>query len=121
MCYWLSIVARRDAPPEIFSPERIICPIELVNGAGEELPVEKILLRCEHLSVFQGAGSLWSDEIRVKYRGEELGSDLEMTGRNPPEAPGAPRLNPPRVPVARGFRARTFARLRGLSGLGGTS
>lgn len=120
LCYWLHIVARRDAPPEIFRPDRIICPVDLVNEAREELPVEKILLRCEHLSVFRGASSLWSDEIRVRHRGEEIGSDLEMTGRNPPEAPRATRVNPPRVPVAKGFRARTFARLRGLSGLGGT-
>jgi hypothetical protein len=116
VCYWLPIVARRSASQEIFLPERIICPLELVNRANETLPVEKILLRCEHLTVFRGSGSLWSDEIRVRYRGEEVGSDVEMTGRPPPEAEQARRLTVPREPMVKGITARTFARLRGLSG-----
>lgn len=118
LCYWLHIRARRGAPPELFRTDRIICPLALENQAGEDLPVEKILLRSRHLSVFRGDGSLWSDEVRIRYRGEEVGSDLEMRGHTPPEAPGAPRLTPPRVPLTRGLTARTFARLRSLPGLG---
>ncbi|MFO8174544.1 MAG: hypothetical protein R6T96_09700 [Longimicrobiales bacterium] len=118
MAYWLHITARRGAPREIYLPDRIICPLALENRAGEDLPVEKILLRVSHLSVFQGEGSLWSDEVRVRYRGEEEGSELEMTGKNPPEAPGARRLASPRIPMAMGFTARTFTRLKALPGLG---
>ncbi len=120
LCYWLSIRARRMAPPEIFVQDRVICPLELVNKDREALAVEKLLLRAQHLSIFRGGGSLWSDEIRVRYRGEEVGSDLEMTGRPPQEATGAPRLSGPRVPLAKGFTARTFARLKGIPGLGST-
>jgi hypothetical protein len=116
LCYWLPIVARRSASPEIFRADRILCPLELVNRASENLPVEKILLRCPHLSIFRGSGSLWSDEIRVRYRGEEIGSEVEMTGRTPPEAQQAQRLAVPREPMVRGITARTFARLRGLGG-----
>ncbi len=120
IAYWLHITARREAPPSIFLPDRILCPLALENRSQEDLPVEKILLRVSHLSVFRGPGSLWSDEVRIRYRGEEEGSELEMTGRTPPEAPGANRLAPPRVPTAKGFTARTFARLRALPGLGGS-
>lgn len=118
LCYWLHITARREAPPSIFRPDRIICPVDLLNQAKEELPVEKTLLRVGHLSVFRGSGTLWSDEIRVRYRGEEEGTEIEMTGRTPPEAPGAPRLAHPRDPLTKGFSARTFARLRALPGFG---
>jgi hypothetical protein len=118
VCYWLDILARREASREVFRPDRIFCPLELMNRAREELPVEKILLRVEHLSIFRGPSSLWSDEVRVRYRGEAEGSELEMTGRTPPEAPGATRLVPPREPLAKGFTARTFSRLRALPGLG---
>jgi len=118
LAYWLHITARRGAPPEIFLPDRIICPLALRNQAVEDLPVEKVLLRVNHLSVFKAAGSLWSDEVKIRYRGEEEGSELEMTGRTPPEAPGAQRLASPRIPLAKGFTARTFARLKALPGLG---
>ena len=118
IAYWLHITARREATPDIFVPERILCPLALENRSPEDLPVEKILLRVSHLSVFRAAGSLWADEVKIRYRGEEEGSELEMTGRTPPEAPGATRLASPRIPVARGFTARTFARLKALPGLG---
>jgi len=116
--YWLPIRARRSAPRELMTGDRIFCPLALANEAEEELPVEQILLRCRHLAVFRGQESLWSDEVRVRYRGEDVGSELEMTGRTPREAPGAPQLTPPRSPLTRGFTARTFARLRRLPGLG---
>lgn len=118
IAYWLHITARREAGSDVFLPDRILCPLSLENRSREDLPVEKILLRVAHLTIFRGAGSLWSDEVRIRYRGEEEGSELEMTGRTPPEAPGANRLASPRIPMARGFTARTFARLRALPGLG---
>jgi hypothetical protein len=121
LCYWLHIMARREALPSIFRPDRIVCPVELLNRAKEDLPVEKTLLRVDHLSVFRGSSTLWSDEIRVQYKGEDEGSEIEMTGRTPPEAPGGPRLAHPRTPLAKGFSARTFARLKAFPGLGFSS
>jgi hypothetical protein len=118
LCYWLHILARREAPPDVFRSDRVLCPLDLINRAKEELPVEKILLQVGHLSIFRGEGSLWSDEIRVRYRGEVEGSELEVTGRTPPEAPGATRLMPPRTSAPRGFTARTFSRIKALPGLG---
>jgi hypothetical protein len=120
LCYWLHIMARREAAPSIFRPDRIVCPVDLINQAKEDLSVEKTLLRVDHLSIFRGSNTLWSDEIRVRYRGEDEGSEIEMTGRTPPEAPGAPRLTHPRTPLAKGFTARTFARLKAFPGLGTT-
>jgi hypothetical protein len=121
LCYWLHILARREAPPSVFRSDRILCPLDLVNQAKEELPVEKTLLQVGHLSIFRGTGSLWSDEIRVRYKGESEGSDLEVTGRTPPEAPGATRLMAPRIPSPRGFSARTFSRLKVLPGFGSST
>ena len=118
ICYWLDILARRETPPSVSRSDRILCPLDLVNGASEELAVEKILLQVGHLSLFRGDGSLWSDEIRVRYRGETEGSELEVTGRTPPEAPGATRLMPPRSPAPKGFSARTFSRIKALPGFG---
>ncbi len=118
LCYWLPFTGRRSAPPEIFLPDRMLCPMELLNQAREELPVEKLLLRCEHLTVFQGRECLWSDEVHVHHKGEEAGSVLAMSGMPPPEAPGAPMLASPRTPAARSFTARTFARIKGFPGLG---
>lgn len=119
LCYWLPTTARRHQTRELFAPHLAMCPLQLSNRSDEELQVEKIALRVAHLSLFSDEGRLWADETRVRYRGEEEGSDIDTSGKAPAEASGAIRVRAPRSPVPRGFRARTFARLRALSGLGG--
>ncbi len=118
LCYWLPTQARRSVTPEIFEPYLAICPLQLENRSHGDLDVIKIALRVSHLSIFQDEGRLWADGTRVRYRGDEEGSDIDMQRRAPDEAPGAELVMPPRTPVSRGLRTRTFARLKALSGLG---
>lgn len=120
LCYWLPTSAHRSVEPEAFSRYQVLCPLVLTNRAEDELRVEKIALRVEHLSVFAEDGRFWSDETRVKYRGEESGSEIDVTGRPPRDAPDAARVSPPRIPPpSRAIHTRTFARLKALSRMGG--
>lgn len=115
--YWLDTTARRTLSSELLEPHLAVCTMELTNQAREPLPVEKIALRVVHLSVFGSPEGLWCEEVRVRYSGDDE-SSLEMTGLPPREAEGAGLLSAPRVPADRGLRARTFAALKGLPGLG---
>lgn len=119
LCYWLPTSARRRVEPGAFAPHLATCPLELANRSDEELQVERIALRTAHLSVYRQDGRFWADETRVRYRGPDEESEIEMSGGPPPEEPGAIRVTPPRRPIPRGFRARSFARLKALPGLGG--
>jgi hypothetical protein len=119
LCYWLPITARREVRPELMAPHLAVCPLHLTNRSLLDLEVERLTLRMVHLSLFQDELGFWSDESTVRYQGEAEGSQLEMSGRPPREAIDAVKVADPRVPVARGFRARTFARFRALHGLGG--
>jgi hypothetical protein len=116
--YWLSTHARRALTPDLVEPHLAICTLNLSNRSRETLPVEKIALRVSHLSIFASGEGLWCDEVQVTWSGGE-DSAIEMSGEVPVEAPGARLLVPPRHPVDRGFRARTFARIRGLPGFAG--
>lgn len=121
LAYFLPTTARREMRSELFAPYLTVCPLQLSNAAAQDLEVKKIALRVGHLSIFGRNGELWADETSVRYRGEDVGSDLHMAGRAPAEARDATLLTPPRTPVGRSLRARTFARLRGLSGFGVTT
>jgi hypothetical protein len=114
--YWMHTRARREIRPDEFEEHLCICPLQLENRAPEDLPVDKIALRVDHLTLYRDAEHLWADETRVRYLGEEEGSRIDMVGRPPTEAPEARRLAGPRVPVDRGFSARTFARIRSRFG-----
>lgn len=118
LCYWLHTHARRGVRPELLQPYLAMCPLLLVNRSGMDLKVEKLAFRVAHLSLFLHQGGLWADESLVRYQGEAEGSEVQTTGKPPPEAAGAPQVVAPRLPTARSFSARTFARLRGLPGMG---
>lgn len=120
LCYWLATTARREVPADVFAPHLAVCPLRLSNRSDDELPVGKIVLRVAHLSIFGEGDHLWADETRVRYRGVDEGSHVDVAGTRPREAGEAVEVAAPRQPPpSRGFRARTFSRLMGLSGLGG--
>lgn len=120
LCYWLGTTARRSVPEDVFAPHLVVCPLQLVNRAHDDLPVERIALRVGHLSVFAQDGRFWSDETRVRYRGVDEGSRVDVSGRPPSEAPGAVKVAGARHgPPPSGFRARSIARLKALPGLAG--
>lgn len=120
LCYWLQTTARREVPSEVFEPHLAVCPLELSNPSDDELTVERIALRVAYLSVFADEGRLWSDETRLRYQGSDEGSRIDVSGRRPEQAPDAIRVAGPREPPpSRGFRARSFAKLKAVSGLMG--
>ena len=119
LCYWLPTSARRVLSSEGFQPDLVICPVLIRNQSKDVLDVDKLAVRARHLSIFAERGRLWSDQTQVIFHGDEEGSEIATTGLRPEEAPGASLVTPPRSPIERGFRARTFARLRSISGLGG--
>lgn len=119
LCYWLPTRARRRWSDDLVEPHLVACPLRLVNRSEDDLHVDKVALRVAYLSIFRVGGALWSDETRVLYTGEAEGSRLEMAGRAPDEAPEATRVAHPVERMGRGFRARTFRRLREITGLSG--
>ncbi|NJD20317.1 MAG: hypothetical protein FIA95_13685 [Gemmatimonadetes bacterium] len=118
LAYWLVVRARRKLTPDLFEPHLVVCAVQSDNLSEDDLQVEKLALRVEHLSVYEKDGWLWGEEVRVEYHGDEDGTDIRMDDVPPPEAAGAREISPARV-QGRSFKARTFARLRALSGWGG--
>lgn len=118
MAYWLSTTGRRHITPELFEPHLVMSAVQLDNLSGDDLRVEKLSLRVEHLSVYEKDGWLWAEEVRVDYHGEDEGSEIHMDDEPPAEAAGARELTPARTQT-KSLKMRTFARLKALSGWGG--
>lgn len=118
LAYWLTTKGRRQLVPELVEAHQVISAVQLDNLSEDDLQVEKLSLRVEHLSVYEKDGRLWAEEVGVEYHGEDEGTDIRMNDKPPAEAAGAREISPARV-QGRSFKARTFARLRALSGWGG--
>jgi hypothetical protein len=115
LAYWLSTKGRRAVTPDLFHPHLVMATLQLSNLSEDDLAVEKLALRVEHLSIYLKDDQLWAEEVRVHYHGEEEGSEIHMDDEPPVEAEGAVELSAARA-QARSLRARTFARLRAWSG-----
>ena len=118
MAFWLSTQGRRELAPDMFEAHHVMSAVQLDNLSGDDLRVEKLALRVEHLSIYEKDGWLWAEEVRVDYHGEDEGSEIHMDDEPPREAAGARELTPARA-QKKSFQTRTFARLKALSGWGG--
>jgi hypothetical protein len=117
LSYWLVTPGLRELTPELFDEHTVLSAVQLDNLSGDDLRVEKLSLRVEHLSIFEKEGWLWAEEVRVEYLGEDEGTEIHMDDLPPREAAGAREISPARY-RSRSLRARTFARLKALSGWG---
>ncbi len=118
LCYWISSGVRQQVEPDSTRSYSAVCPIQLINKSEEDLLVEKICLRVHNLSLFFDNMQLWSDEIKILYKGSNDISQIKATGAPPQESPSAVLLTSPRKLVKKSIAAKTFASLKDLPGLG---
>lgn len=116
LAYWVPTRARREVTPDVFQEHLAVCPFVLENQSTEPLTVDRFAVRVAYLTLFGRGREIWTDEVHVRYQGVEDGSEIEYTGRVSDEASDLDRIAEPRQPAPRGFHARTFGRLRALSG-----
>lgn len=120
LCYWLGTTARRHVSDDIFGPNLAVCPLILSNRSGDEAPVERLAVHVEHLRLYCDDGHFWSNDSRIRFRGAEEDSHIDLTDAPPSEVPGAVPAAEPRDGAPPGAsRILGFARLRALPGFGG--
>jgi hypothetical protein len=116
LCYYLQTTARRVMRPDEFPEHLCVCAVQLVNDSDHALLVDRIALRTAYLAIYRDGERLLGTTTRVRYRGAELESELSVE-EGPPADAGSPVLMTPAPErMARGFTARTFARLRSSLG-----
>ncbi len=111
ICYWLTTKARRNFAELEYKPNLINCPILIVNKTNEDLNFEKFCFRVDHLGIFNANDSLWADETKIEYFGEDMNSDITMTGKLPENVGKGERISKARIPINKSFATRTFKKL----------
>lgn len=111
LCYWLTTKARRDLSQVEKKPYVVNCPIWITNKASEDLNFEKFCFRVERLGIHRAEDELWAGETQIVYHGEELNSDITMTGKLPSNLSKGVLLSKPRNPLQKSLATRTFKKL----------
>lgn len=117
LCYSLRTLARRSLEGEHVPPHRAICPVRIRNSSEEPLDFERLCVRTNYLKVYQGREHLWTNEMRVDFRGENVPSRIEPRSHAPHFEPDAKLLRDSRMPTDRGLLRRSFDTLKNLQSL----
>lgn len=120
LCYWLGTTARRHVTPEIFAPHLAVCPLVLSNRSDGDAPVERLAVHVAHLRLYCDDGHFWSNDTRIRFRGADEDSHIDVSDAAPAEVPAAVPVADPRDSSSPGIlRILGFARLRTFPGFGG--
>ncbi len=118
LCYWISSGARTQIEPDIKKPYMAISPVHLLNQSDDELFVEKLALRVTNSTVYSDGQQLWSDQIRINYKGKDAISEVKFSGKPPKQVAGAALISPPRNIEKKNLLLKTFASMLDLNSLG---
>ena len=98
LCYSLNTKARRELEDCTVKPYRALCPVVIRNDHAKELNFERLCIRTDHLSIYEGDNQLVTNEVNVTYHGEEKLSRIKY-GKKPPSLGNIKgKLSDPRKP-----------------------
>lgn len=110
LCYHAKTKARRSLSHVDKKPYLVSCPIKIINKSDEELTFSNFCFRVERLSMYLHENELWADETQIIYQGEDMHSDVIMTGKLPEGITKKQMLTHPRKRVQKSLATRTFKR-----------
>ena len=100
-------------PAETF--HHIICPIKLTNDSPGVLDIQRLLLELEYLSVYADGDQLYANEIRMKFKGENMISDVQISAQ-PLASLGKPvQVSPPRNTKSQNVITKSFHFIKSLT------
>ena len=115
LCYALQTRARRAVDDSEAKPHRAVCPVRIHNAHDEMLAFERLCIRVEHLTLYDGQRQMWTNGLSVRFRGDEQPSLVEYDPGPTAALDVGDVLAEPRVPPSKGLLKRSFASLSSLA------
>jgi hypothetical protein len=112
LCYSLQSRGGRDIghiPP---SPHKAICPVLLVNSSAGKLDFQKLNIHVEHLKVFAGKIRLWTNEVSIRFFGEDQPGQVDFSSKAPQFEKPLTLLTEERVSVSQSILEKSIGILR---------
>lgn len=116
LCYALRTRAVRTLEEIETRAYSAVCPITVRNRAPKELSFERLCVQVEHLSVYQGPDRLWTNELEVRFQGEEQSSQITIGREAPGFAEQPTKVCDARQPAEKTLLRQSFSVLRSLTG-----
>jgi len=117
LCYAIEAPLQRELEQLELSEAFAACEVTIRNNSRERLRFERICVHVEHMRLYQAGSRLWTNEVRVGFRGADQVSQLTFEQRPPERAGDVVAVSEPRVPAESGLIKRSFALIREIAGM----
>jgi hypothetical protein len=113
LCYASRTSARLHIENIPLRPHRAVSTVRIRNGAATRLPLEKLKVPVEHLSLFSSEeGHLWTEPLTLERKGNSEKAAIRLVSRATIGDATRP-IAPPRLKASKGFVLDVFGRLFG--------
>ncbi|MFW5689576.1 MAG: hypothetical protein ACOC1U_08385 [Spirochaetota bacterium] len=119
LCYAIEAPLQRRLEALELTQAFAACEVSVRNQSRERLRFERICVHVEHMRLFEADGSLWTNEVRVAFRGADQISQLTFLPRPPDRIGTVIRVCDPRIPPEANIIKRSFALIREIAGFSG--
>jgi len=117
LCYSLRTRARRAVDEAEVKTDCATSPVSVRNTSGRQLDVERLWVHVESLRIYGGSRRLWTNEVRIDYRGEDQNSRIEYAQKPPEFAEDPELLSEPRTPVKSRLLKKTLGTFKFFTGI----
>ncbi|MFH1531938.1 MAG: hypothetical protein ABIK09_14525 [Pseudomonadota bacterium] len=76
-----------------------LCRVDIHHKGGEQIELNRLFVRVEHLRVYRAGAHLWTNGIKAVYEGGEKVGSVDYLKSAPSQAAGAVKLSDEREPV----------------------
>jgi hypothetical protein len=108
LSYSLTTLARPKLETLPVQSHMLTCPVVARNTSKDSLVFERICVRMPHLRTYQGVSRLWTNQLRVNFKGHRTGSTVDYDIDPPGQEEILGLLGHERQKQARGQSLRSF-------------
>ncbi|MBN2051724.1 MAG: DUF432 domain-containing protein [Spirochaetales bacterium] len=92
-----------------------VCPLVIRNTSQTALDFQRFCVRAEHLTLYTGKESLYTNEIQVRFFGEDQSSQMTFASRPPETGETMKVVAEPREPYSSSLLKKSFSFLKTLT------
>jgi hypothetical protein len=111
LCYSLNTRARALLEECSIQPHRALCRVTITNEHKEELLFERLCIRTDHLSLYQGEQRLIATEVTVVHQGDEKLSRIKYGKKQPSFGNIKQKLSESRKPADENLIRKSFSNI----------
>lgn len=104
-----------DLKEEKLEAYSAICPIEIRNESETSLDFQRLSVPVDQLNIYSNSAVLCTNEVKVKFKGEEKSSEVHISAGSPPIFEGLKQINKARNSSSDNILKKSFSFIKSFT------